>query len=227
MLVKDSCNIEIHLLKIEIEKTGHLTNTYVVKNKKTNKLLVVDPAYDGKNIIKELEIIGGILEIVVVTHSHADHIAGLARLVNGTDVKVYLHSLDKAGLNDAILNEREIVKTEVEKVDDNNVINLENGDKIKFGNVELNVMHTPGHTQGSMVLYNKEENVLFSGDTIFANTYGRTDLIASKPECMKETLDRLFDEFDDIQVFPGHGEIFDLEKAKRKIKLLFAFKDGR
>lgn len=227
MLVKENENIEIYLLKIEIENTGHITNTYVLKDKETNNLLVIDPAYDGDQIGRELKIIGGKLESVVVTHSHADHIAGLAKLVNRTNSKVYIHELDENGLYNPTLNEEEIVKTKVELVNEQNVITVKDKYKIKIGNIVLEIMHTPGHTKGSIILYNKQQNILFSGDTIFENTYGRTDLVSSKPEKMKETLDRIFETFEDIQVYPGHGNIFDLEKAKRRIKLLFAFKEGK
>jgi len=227
MLVKESENIEIHLLKIEIENTGHITNTYVLKDKATNNLLVIDPAYDGETINKELINIGGNLEVVVVTHSHADHIAGLAKLVNGTKINVYVHGQDEEGLYDSVLNEEETVKTKVEPIEKENIIIVDNNYEIQLGSIILKVMHTPGHTKGSVILYNKEENILFSGDTIFANTYGRTDLVASKPEVMKDTLDIIFNEFENIEIFPGHGEIFQLEKAKRRIKLLFAFKEGR
>jgi len=227
MLVKENENIEIYLLKIEIENTGHVTNTYVVKDKTTNKLLVIDPSYDGESIKKELITIGGDLEAVAITHSHADHIAGLAKLVNGTQIKVYIHKEDADGLYDKELNEEGIVKTKVEQPERENIHIIEDSDEIKIGNTILKTMHTPGHTKGSIIIYNKQENVLFSGDTIFENSYGRTDLVASKPDMMKDTLDRIFNEFENIQVFPGHGEIFELEKAKRRIKLLFAFKEGR
>lgn len=225
MLVKENENIEIHML--QIEKTGHVTNTYVLKDKKTNALMVVDPAYDGKSIKKEVEQIGGKVETVVITHSHADHIAGLAELVNGTNIKVYIHELDEQGLYDAALNEEEVVKTKVEAVNKKNIVTVKDNYNIIVGKILMEIMHTPGHTKGSIILFNKEENILFSGDTIFANSYGRTDLVASSPESMKETLDKIFHEFDDIQVFPGHGDIFYLENSKRRIKLLFAFKEGK
>ena len=227
MLIKENENVQVYMLKIEIENTGHITNTYVLKDKNTNVLMMVDPACDGKNIKKEVERIGGKLEKVVITHSHADHIAGLAELVNGTNVKVYINKLDEQGLYDAELNEEEVVKTKVATVNKENIIIVKDKERIRIGNIPLEIMHTPGHTKGSIILFNKEENILFSGDTIFENTYGRTDLVASNPESMKETLDKIFHEFDDVQVFPGHGDIFYLEKSKRRIKLLFAFKEGK
>lgn len=85
-------------------------------------------------------------------------------------------------------------------------------------------MHTPGHTQGSMVVYIEKENILFAGDTIFKNSYGRTDLITGSTEAMGKSLDKLFNKFHNIEVYPGHGEIFELINSKRRIKMLFAFK---
>lgn len=225
MLVKETENIQIYMYKIEIENTGHITNTYVIKDKKTNKLAVVDPAFDGKKIkenIKEL----GILDSVLVTHSHADHIAGLADMVNGTIVKVYIHSLDKEGLYNPILNEQQVVSTKVKPVNEQNIQTVEDGYKIKIGNIEFIVMHTPGHTRGSMILYNEQENVLVSGDTIFKNSYGRTDLITSDNNAMGKSLDKIFNKFKNVDVYPGHGEVFELENSKRRIKMLYAFSNN-
>jgi glyoxylase-like metal-dependent hydrolase (beta-lactamase superfamily II) len=104
MLVRETKNMELYMYKIEIENTGHVTNTYVIKDKDTNKLAVIDPAFDGNRIKEQIKNIGE-LECVLITHSHADHIAGLEDLVNGTNISVYVHSLDKEGLYNPILNE--------------------------------------------------------------------------------------------------------------------------
>ncbi|MBR6688880.1 MAG: MBL fold metallo-hydrolase [Clostridia bacterium] len=223
MLVKETENIVGYLYQIEIENTGHITNTYVIKDKVTTKLAVIDPAFDGKNIkriIKEL----GELECVIITHSHADHIAGLAELVNDTNAKVYIHPLDKEGLWNERFNEEKVVGTKVLPIEEKSIREVEENDKIELGNTTLFVMHTPGHTQGSMVVYIEKENILFAGDTIFKNSYGRTDLITGSTEAMGKSLDKLFNKFHNIEVYPGHGEIFELINSKRRIKMLFAFK---
>ena len=225
MLVKETDNIQIYMYEIEIENTGHITNTYVIKDKETNKLLVIDPAFDGNRIKEEIKDIGT-LECVVITHSHADHIAGLADLVNGKSIKVYIHSLDKEGLYNPTLNEEKAVATKVKAVDEENLQIVEDEKTIKIGNVAFIVMHTPGHTKGSMILYNEQENVLISGDTIFKNSYGRTDLITSDNILMGESLDKMFNKFSNMDVYPGHGEIFELENSKRRIKLLYAFSNN-
>ena len=165
-----------------------------------------------------------VLYWIIITHSHADHIAALANLTENTDAKVYVHRLDFDGLYDKTLNEEDIVATKVLPVDKSKVICVEEKDKIILENLEFEVIHTPGHTKGSIVVHNKENNILFSGDTIFENTYGRTDLITGSRDDMKQTLDKLFNRFDDVEVLPGHGNIFNLKDSKRKIKLLFAYK---
>ena len=223
MLVKETENIEVHLYKIEIEETEHITNTYVLKDKATNSLAVIDPAFDGNSIKDNIKDLGS-LECVIVTHSHADHIAGIADLVNGTNIPVYIHSMDKEGLYNPVLNEEQVVATKVKSTDESNVYTLEDNDAIKIGNLKFIVMHTPGHTKGSMIIYNEKEQVLISGDTIFKNSYGRTDLITSSNEAMGESLDRIFNKFENIYVYPGHGDEFELANSKRRIKMLYAFK---
>ena len=222
MLVRETKNMELHMYKIEIEATGHVTNTYVIKDKSTNKLAVVDPAFDGNRIKEQIKSIGE-LECVVITHSHADHIAGLKDLVDGTNAKVYIHLLDKEGLYNPVLNEEQVVATKVKAVDEANVQTVEDEEIIKIGNLEFTVMYTPGHTQGSLIVYNEQEQVLISGDTIFKSSYGRTDLITSNTGDMGISLDKIFNKFENIYVYPGHGEEFELANSKRRIKLLFAF----
>ena len=224
MKVIDNQNIEVHKLEIEIENTGHITNTYVIKDKLTSYICVIDPAFDAERIKHMIHQIQGKLEFVIVTHCHADHIAALAKLVEDDKVKVYIHTQDYDGLYNNILNEEEIVQTKVLPVDKNKVITIEDKEVIKLGNTSFEVIHTPGHTKGSISLLDKENNILYSGDTIFEKSYGRTDLVSGNREDMKNTLNKLFERFEDIQVLSGHGVIFNIKNSKRIIKLLFAYK---
>ncbi len=224
MKVIDNELIEVHKLELEIENTGHITNCYVIKDKHTNKVCVIDPAFDEKIIEQAIKEIDGILDIVVTTHCHADHIAALAKLVENTDAKVYIHEQDYEGLDNKELNAEEIVGTKVLPVQKERVVKCNDQDKITFGNTTLELIHTPGHTKGSITLYDENNNILYSGDTIFSNSYGRTDLINGSREDMKESLDKLFNRFEDIQVLSGHGEDFNLKNSKRRISLLFAYK---
>lgn len=224
MEVIDNENIQVIKLELEIENTGHITNAYVIKDKDTNKVCVIDPAFDANKIKQIIEKMNGKLYSVIITHCHADHIAALKELVENTDAKVYIHELDYEGLYHKKLNEEEIVQTKVLPVDKTKVITVKDNEIITLGNTKLEIIHTPGHTKGSISLLNEKNNLLFAGDTVFENTYGRTDLITGSHNAMKESLDKLFARFDDIQVLPGHGETFNLKDSKRKIRLLFAYK---
>lgn len=224
MKVIDNEFIEVHKLELAIENTGHVTNSYVIKDKQTSKVCVIDPAFNEQQIKQTIKEIEGILDIVIVTHSHADHIAALAKLVENTDAKVYIHEQDYEGLYNKELNAEEIVGTKILPVQKERVVKCNEQDKITFGNTTLEVIHTPGHTKGSITLYDENNNILYSGDTIFLNSYGRTDLINGSRKDMKESLDKLFNRFEDIQVFSGHGEDFNLKNSKRRIRLLFAYK---
>ncbi len=224
MKVIDNELIEVHKIGLEIENTGHITNCYIIKEKETSKVCVIDPAFDNKKIEQTIKEINGTLDTVIATHCHADHIAALINLVEDTNTKVYIHEQDYEGLYNKELNAEEIVGTKILPIEKEKVLKCNEKDKITFGGTVLEVIHTPGHTKGSITLYDEKNNILYSGDTIFANSYGRTDLVNGSREEMKETLDKLFDRFEDIQVFSGHGEEFNLKNAKRRIRLLFAYK---
>ncbi|MBQ8044507.1 MAG: MBL fold metallo-hydrolase [Clostridia bacterium] len=224
MKVIDNEFIEVHKLELEIENTGHITNCYVVKDKETAKVSVIDPAFDDEKIKQVITEINGNLDIVVLTHCHADHIAALAKLVENTDVKVYVHTKDYDGLYNKQLNAEDIVQTKVLPVDRTKVFTVQDKDIIKLGNTTFEVIHTPGHTEGSITLFDEKNNILYSGDTIFENSYGRTDLVNGSHDEMKDSLNKILDRFEDIQVFSGHGEDFNLKNSKRKIRLLFAYK---
>ena len=224
MEVLNNDEIIVIRLELEIENTGHITNTYLVIDKNTMECTLIDPAFDADKIINEIKKYSEKLTRVLITHSHADHIAALADLVNGTDIKVYINKEDFNGLYDKTINQEDIVETEVKSVDKDAVISVKDGDKLELKGITFEFIHTPGHTKGSMVIYLKELDILFSGDTIFENTYGRTDLKSGSHDDMKKSLDKIFDKFKNPHVFPGHGNDFFLENSKRKIRLLFAYK---
>ena len=137
MKVIDNKFGEIHKLELDVANTGHITNCYVIKDKGTNKVCVIDPAYDEQGIKRMIHYINGKLDLVIVTHCHADHIAALAKLVENIDVKVYIHKLDYEGLYDKQLNAEEIVGVKVLPVDKQKVILVQDNDKITFGNTTL------------------------------------------------------------------------------------------
>lgn len=224
MIVIDNENIQVIKLELEIENTGHITNCYVIKDNKTAKVCVIDPAFNEQKIKQIIANINGNLDTVILTHCHADHIAALAKLVENESVKVYIHKEDYDGLYDKILNEEDVVQTKVLPVNKNKVITVQDKEVIQIGNTTFEIIHTPGHTKGSITLLDKTNNILYSGDTIFEKSYGRTDLITGSKEDMRMSLNKIMERFDNIQVFSGHGEEFNLKDSKRIIRLLFAYK---
>lgn len=224
MIVIDNEHILIEKLEIEIAHTKHITNTYILKDKNTKKGCVIDPAYNAEMILDNINRLNIKLDKIIITHTHADHIAALCKLQSLTGVKAYIHNLDFDGIWNKDVNEEEIVKVKVEPPKKDDIIKLYDEDVIDIGDTNLEVIHTPGHTKGSIVLFNRENNVLFSGDTIFEKAYGRTDLKTGSHDDMRKSIDKLCDMFDNVKVLPGHGESFNFKDSKRIIRLLFAYK---
>ena len=193
---------------------GGATNCYVIFDKESKEIMCIDPAGDVdkiENLIKN--IFKGKLKYIYLTHCHGDHIAGVTELQKRCGGKILIHRIDAIGLNDAKINLSEIIglpEIELEadsRIDDNDLIHL--------GNLEFRVIHTPGHTAGSTSLYCEKEKCLFSGDTIFCGTWGRTDLpTSSREDIMNSITRKILILPDDTLIYPGHGKATMLKDEK-------------
>jgi glyoxylase-like metal-dependent hydrolase (beta-lactamase superfamily II) len=193
---------EMFLKKLVI---GELkTNCYLIGCKKTKKVAVIDPGGEDEVdlILNLLQKNNFDLKYIINTHGHIDHIAGNNLLKAKTEALLLIHRLDADMLIDANKNfssfmGKEICSPLADKL-------LEEGDEISLGTLSLIVIHTPGHTPGgiSLVL----NNIVFSGDTLFAGGIGRTDLPGgSSQDLIKSIKEKLLILGDDKIIYPGHG----------------------
>lgn len=186
------------------------TNTYVLESQ--GEYAVIDPAIESESLLEYLD--GKNVKYVLLTHGHFDHIAGVNSVTQKTGAKVYIHKEDELMLCDGEksfftshfgINQPEI------KAD----VLLEEGNEIELGDVKLKVLHTPGHTMGSVCYICENENIIFSGDTLFKLSAGRTDLNDIGP--MKaarlelHSLSKIASLSGDYKIFTGHGETTTLQ----------------
>lgn len=167
-----------------------LTNCYLVSSK--GELAIIDPGGDAEKILEEIEKSNTKLKYIINTHFHPDHTSENLRIKNGTKAEILIHK-----------NEKNFINFEAD-------IFFKEGDEIKIGDRVLKVVHTPGHTKGSIGLLG--ENVLFTGDTIFEDGYGRTDLPGGSMEDLKQSIEKLSKLFKPrMIIYPGHGDIFKIK----------------
>lgn len=194
---------------------GDATNCYVIYDEDSNEIMCIDPAGDVDKLQDLIEnVLNGKLKYIYLTHCHGDHIAGVNELQKKCGGKVLIHRDDSEGLNDVNVNLLEYIGLDTisleadSRVDDNDVIHL--------GELEFRVIHTPGHTAGGSSLYCEKEKCLFSGDTVFSGTWGRTDLpTGSRTQIMDSIVNKLLVLPDDVVVYPGHGKPTRVGDEKR------------
>ena len=202
------------LKKLKIKTwVGDPTNCYVIFDENSKEIMVIDPAGESQRVVDMINILEGKLKYIYLTHCHGDHIAGVNELKRRCGGKILIHRIDSEGLNNVDINLSEYIglpDIELEadsRVDDNDLIHL--------GDLEFRVIHTPGHTVGSTSLYCEKEKCLFSGDTIFAGTWGRTDLPTSSREAiMNSIVNKILNLPDDTFIYPGHGKATMLKDEK-------------
>lgn len=193
------------MLMIQIFPLGPLgTNAILFGCSETGKGAVIDPSRGATNpILQEARLLELKIEMILLTHSHWDHIADVHQLREKTDAPVYIHPLDEGNLadpgSDGLPLYFPIRGVEADRF-------LTEGKSIKLGNLTIEVIHTPGHSPGGVCFYLREQKVLFSGDTLFKGTMGGLHLPTSQPDLMGSSLAKLAALPSDTRVIPGHGE---------------------
>jgi glyoxylase-like metal-dependent hydrolase (beta-lactamase superfamily II) len=191
------------------------TNCYVLRGSDAAKdCLVIDPGLDAEPLIDLLKEQNLNAVAVALTHGHIDHIAGVAALREQfPDIKVYIHRLDAEMLTEpyANLSVMSGIAFSTEPED----ISLEEQDVIEQAGVKLTLLHTPGHTPGGICLYSRDEGVAFVGDTLFADSIGRTDFPGgSMSQLLNSVREKLFTLPDETKVYPGHGPATTIAREK-------------
>ncbi|MFP3189936.1 MAG: MBL fold metallo-hydrolase [Thermoproteota archaeon] len=177
-------------------------NVYVVFDK--GEGVVIDIALGSEAVASFAKKHNIQILYLINTHAHIDHTAHNSKLKNLLNVRIALHKNDYPLLKEFFRTKYDFIHEELEFAEPD--ILFDDGYVFKFGEVEMKVIHTPGHTPGSVCLYVEKEKVLFSGDTLFANTYGRTDFPYSSEEEMIKSLKKLSMLPGDVKVYPGHYE---------------------
>ena len=191
---------------IETFTVGNLsTNCYVASSEQTKDAIVIDPGIDSSSeadqIFDYITQAGLKVKLIVNTHGHPDHISGDAIFQEKYNVPTGIHRSDAVSLEG------------LENLNFPAAVLLEDGSLIKFGNESLKVMHTPGHTPGSICLLG--ERLVFTGDTLFAGGIGRTDFPGGSDRDMRLSLQKLVRLPDNFLIYPGHGPTSIMGEEKR------------
>lgn len=191
-------------MKITNLPSGALqVNTYLAVDEETNKGFIVDPGGYNPALTKMVKDENIDIEYIILTHGHSDHICGVKEhLEDFPGAKVVADKEEEPMLHDVRFNfSAEFGMPYTVDAD----IYVTDGDEINVGNINLKFFHTPGHSPGGMCVYAEKENVLFSGDTLFRQSIGRTDFPGCSFESLAESIkEKLFVLPDETQVFPGH-----------------------
>lgn len=198
------------MLTVQTLVAGDLaTNCYLVSN--SGQCLIIDPGDDADYITQTILDQKLKPTAIILTHGHFDHVLGCLELKLNFNLPIYLNEKDKKLYTSANQSALHWLKKKTLKVPPIDQF-IKEGDKIKIGNEKLKVIETPGHTPGSICLYDGKRN-LFTGDTLFADSVGRTDFSYSKPLQLTESLEKIFRLPGETIIYPGHGQAVLLSSA--------------
>ena len=180
---------------------AYQTNCYILWDEKSQHCVVIDPGYEPERVLDEVTRLGKTVEAVLLTHGHFDHVGGVRTLAAETDCRVYLCAQDLS--MPPQMTAGPLYYTDL----------YQEGDVLDLAGLKIRVIQTPGHTEGSVCLL--VENAMFSGDTLFAGSCGRTDLPGGSWATILKSLKRLAAMDKDYAVYPGHGPSTTLAEEKQ------------
>ena len=193
-------------MKIKSMQVGELaTNCYILIDEAEKKAAVIDPGDEGGRILAELNKLDARVEYILLTHGHYDHIGAVAQLHQALpQTKVYLHKADSRGTGFHVVPLADQVA---------DLLYYGDGDMLELGSLTIHVIHTPGHTPGGVTL--RVGDALFTGDTLFAGSMGRSDFPGGNTQQLFASLKKLAQLEGDFQVLPGHDRTTTLGRERR------------
>jgi len=193
-------------MKIKSMQVGELaTNCYLLIDDTANAAAVIDPGDQADQILEAVRAEGAAVEYILLTHGHYDHIGAVRQLHEALpQTKVYLHKADAKGTGFHVVPLADQVP-DLRYYDD--------GDQLQLGSLTIHVIHTPGHTPGGVTL--RVEDVLFTGDTLFAGSMGRSDFPGGNTQQLFASLKKLAQLEGDYQVLPGHDRTTTLGRERQ------------
>ena len=197
----------INIIKLSLG--AYQTNTYIVHEKNAKSCAVIDPGYQADTILKKVRALGLTVDAVLLTHGHFDHVGAVEEIVAATGCALWMSERDWSQFPNPVT----AYFYPIANCDFCEVNFCEEGEEISAGGLRFRVLDTPGHTHGSLCF--RCGNALFSGDTLFAGSCGRTDLPGGSGKLLRQSLARLSGLEDDLYVYPGHGESTTLAEEKR------------
>lgn len=207
------CGISMDKMEDEMEykkfsENRYDINSYLFFDKNTGFAAVIDPGINSKALITFMEENNLDLSMILLTHGHVDHILEIPVLLAKYDAKIYAHQEEKTLLADASKNLSAAMGPAKLELDADYY--LADGDSVRLEDLELKVLHTPGHTKGGICFYSETD--IFTGDTLFRGSIGRTDLYSGNYDEMLNSLVKLSKLDRNLKVFPGHGGSSTLQR---------------
>ena len=189
--------LQVHTLTLGL----YQTNCYLVHNEGAKECIVIDPGYEANTILNRAALLGLEIKAILLTHGHFDHVGAVRQIAADTDCDVYLQEQEltlPGAMTDGPLYHTHLYPAE---------------GKFQVAGMDVAVLHTPGHTPGSVCLLIAD--AMFSGDTLFAGSMGRCDFPGSSIFDMRKSMKKLYNLAGDFRVFPGHAEATTLEYERK------------
>lgn len=199
------------------------TNAYLVADAETNSAILIDPVDDAPAILRAAAEEGWAIKLMIATHAHLDHVLASAEIKRQLQVPFFIHDDCEALLAEIPLQGLYFGLGQLPEAAQPDRL-LKDNDIVEFDSIRLHSLYTPGHAPGHLSFYLAEHKILFSGDSLFAGSIGRTDLPGGDHELlMQSIIERLMTLDDDVQVLPGHMGATTIGRERLKNPFILSY----